>query len=210
MWTTLNRQREELVELLAEMYAIGRLSEEAYERLTSAAYSVADSNQLVRLVEAIGRKLGPQEPPSRPARPGAQAAASPEAEIARLVGAFYQAISWQCDHGPSLEAVLDLIDPKAQFFQGDDSMDARSFWSRRVEFWTRCTALPFFQRETSERTLVFGDLGHRLSCFEAIVASGKLVGRGLNSFQLCRGRNRWRIVGVAWDEQRDGLILPEL
>ncbi len=170
---------------------------------------MTETGQLLRLVNALTRKLYPQEAPQRRARSGA-ALADPPDEIARIASSFYQAISWQCDHAPSLDALLELIDPAAHFFQGGDSMEVQTFWSHRVEFWTRRTALSFFQRETSARTLVFGDLGHRFSCYEARLAGGKLAGSGLNGFQLYQGRHGWRIVSVAWDEERSGWPLPEL
>ena len=70
--------------------------------------------------------------------------------------------------------------------------------------------LEFSERETWERTDIFGDVAHRLCAYEK---SGMLKGepfeaRGMKSIQWVRTSAGWKISAVAWDDERPGLAIP--
>lgn len=219
----LDQTRDELIELLAEAYALGRMSSAAYERFASAVARAATFEQLMRLTTIIHNKLYIEStPPGAASPPRELRSAPPTAAIvapanatpanatpAALAADFYRALSWQAGHAPSYEALEQLVDPDARFINGGDVMTAHEFWTQRMELWLRRTIVPFIQREVAERTTVFGNIAHRLSTYEAVLAGGKLAGQGLNSIQFHRS-DGWRIVSVAWDELQDGNSLPIL
>src|SRR5262249_24889632 len=162
---------------------------------------------LMRLATIVHNKLYAESAPRRAAVPPTEvhdAELSSRATPATLVADFYRALSWQAGHAPNRATLEQLVDPRPLFINSNQAMMIGEFWSQRVELWVRRSIVPFFQREVEERTTVFGDIAHRLSIYEAVLAGGKLVGRGLNSIQLCRGE-RWRIASVAWDEWQEGM-----
>lgn len=55
----------------------------------------------------------------------------------------------------------------------------------------------------------FGDIAHAFSTYEKGFMDDKVVrGRGINTIQLVRRENRWWIVSIAWDEERQGQAVP--
>jgi hypothetical protein len=210
---TMEHRRDELIELLADAFALGRLSTAAYERFAAAVARAADDRQLIRLAQIVRGRLYMHSTPERPAVAPTELRddGDPTSTItpATLTADFYRALSWQAGHAPSRASLEQLVDPQVQFINSGRVMGLRAFWTGRVELWVKHSIAPFFQRELAERTTLYGDIAHRLSVYEAVLASGKLAGRGVNSLQFCRS-DRWRIVSVAWDEADDEIPLPLL
>jgi hypothetical protein len=132
-----------------------------------------------------------------------------EREIAALLAEVYEALS-----GPPGER--DWLR-----FRRCYASDARMMPSRRTErgivreifdldryIESRSALLAqtaFYEREVARRTLVFGDIAHAWSVYEARFAlDGPVALRGVNSVQLHRGDSGWRIVSVLWDNERSG------
>lgn len=70
----------------------------------------------------------------------------------------------------------------------------------------------FFEVEIGRRIDVFGNMSHVWSAYEARNALGdaKPERRGINSIQLYRDETgQWRIMSMIWDNERDGVKLPE-
>jgi len=70
----------------------------------------------------------------------------------------------------------------------------------------------FYEIETSSRIDLFGNIAHVWSAYEARTAIGDSTPerRGINSIQLFRDPERgWRIVSMIWDNEREGVPLPE-
>jgi hypothetical protein len=68
------------------------------------------------------------------------------------------------------------------------------------------TLVDFVEEEVDSRTVVLGNLAHRLSLYRK---SGVLNGvrfetTGVKTLQLVRTREGWRIVSVVWDDEREG------
>jgi hypothetical protein len=69
----------------------------------------------------------------------------------------------------------------------------------------------FREAELSATTEVFGNVAHRLSGY---IKSGTLKGaafeaKGLISMQFVRTQAGWKVSSMAWDDERDGLKLPQ-
>ena len=200
----LETKRDELIGILSEAYADGRVSPEAYERIVKTVHQAGSLSDLMKVTHIVTHKL-------RQLVPREERAEAPIATntIDRAVRAFYDAISWRDGTAPSLGALQAVVDRRARFVQGDDNMDVSSFWHLRVGGWVQRVVLPFSQREQSSRTSQFGRIAHRLSLYEAQTVGGNSLGRGVNSFQLVEDGGLWRIVSVLWEEESDDLVLPD-
>lgn len=70
----------------------------------------------------------------------------------------------------------------------------------------------FFEVEIARRIDLFGNIAHAWSAYEARTSLDDAVPerRGINSIQLYRCPERgWRIMAMIWDNERDGVTLPE-
>jgi hypothetical protein len=70
----------------------------------------------------------------------------------------------------------------------------------------------FFEVEIARRIDLFGNIAHVWSAYEARAAldDAEPERRGINSIQLFRDSERgWRIMAMIWDNEREGLELPD-
>lgn len=66
----------------------------------------------------------------------------------------------------------------------------------------------FTERELKHAIKRFGNVATVLSSYEGTVASGKVISRGVNIFQLYFDGKRWWILSMVWDEERPGNPIP--
>ena len=70
----------------------------------------------------------------------------------------------------------------------------------------------FFEIEIARRIDLFGNIAHVWSAYEARASLGDAEPerRGINSIQLFKDAERgWRIMAMIWDNEREGLALPD-
>jgi hypothetical protein len=69
----------------------------------------------------------------------------------------------------------------------------------------------FFEREIGRKTEAFGNIMHVFSTYDSkrTLADAKPFARGINSMQLLKDGNRWWIVTIYWDSEREGNPIPE-
>jgi hypothetical protein len=73
-------------------------------------------------------------------------------------------------------------------------------------------ANPFYEVEIGRRIDLFGNIAHVWSAYEARTSldDAKPERRGINSIQLFKDPAcGWRIIAMIWDNEREGLELPE-
>lgn len=71
----------------------------------------------------------------------------------------------------------------------------------------------FFEVEIGRRILLFGNIAHVWSAYEARASLDDAAPerRGINSIQLFRDPDQgWRIVSMIWDNERAGVTVPVL
>ncbi|MEC0227281.1 hypothetical protein [Paenibacillus alba] len=71
--------------------------------------------------------------------------------------------------------------------------------------------IDFKEEEVSETTEIFGNIAHRFSLYQK---SGLLSGvsfetKGMKTIQFIKKEDGWKISAVAWDDEREGLQIPE-
>ncbi len=68
----------------------------------------------------------------------------------------------------------------------------------------------FYESEVGRTTEEFGNLAHVFSTYESRAGEdGDVFQRGINSIQLLWNGERWFVVNLAWDQERDGNEIPE-
>jgi hypothetical protein len=67
----------------------------------------------------------------------------------------------------------------------------------------------FYEREVSRKVEAFGNIAHVFSTYESRRAPGaKPFARGINSFQLVKDGNSWKVIAILWDAEREGNPIP--
>jgi hypothetical protein len=69
---------------------------------------------------------------------------------------------------------------------------------------------PFYESTAAQRVETFGAIAHVFSTYESRRAPGeKPFARGINSFQLVKTPQGWKVMTILWDSEREGNSLPE-
>ena len=72
--------------------------------------------------------------------------------------------------------------------------------------------IPFYEIELERHVEQFGNIAHAWSIYEERrdPKAPEIERRGINSVQLFRDQDRrWRIMTIIWDNEREGVKLPE-
>lgn len=108
------------------------------------------------------------------------------------------------------DAIFDAESRRIRTWIAPDGRPARRIMSR--DDYARDTsaffaANAFYEVEVGRAIHVFGNIAHVWSVYEARRApdAAELDRRGINSIQLYFDGNRWMIVSMIWDNERDGL-----
>ena len=71
--------------------------------------------------------------------------------------------------------------------------------------------IDFFEVQTGRRVVRFGNVAQVFSAYEArdSEVGGNLIKRGMNMIHLFDDGSRWWIMHVIWDDEREGVSIPE-
>jgi hypothetical protein len=140
--------------------------------------------------------------------------AAAQAEIDALVRRFYALFSPGSDGRVDLAALPTLCLAEARIVKtcgpGFEVYDLASFAAPRERLLNEGTLTGFEEHEVEAQTTVVGQVAQRLSLYRK---AGRLrgepfEGRGIKCFQFVQSPAGWRISALAWDDERDGLVLP--
>ena len=68
----------------------------------------------------------------------------------------------------------------------------------------------FYESEVARRLETYGNIAHAFSTYESRHAPGeKPFARGINSFQLAKVGDTWKVMTIFWDSERPGNPIPE-
>jgi hypothetical protein len=130
-----------------------------------------------------------------------------------LVSRFFAAFTNR--HGRAdVASARDLLIPEAVVVKNAGSepeiYDVEAFLVPRETLLSNGSLVDFEEEETWSRTDIHGNVAQRLSLYrKAGVLSGQgFETKGVKTFQFIRTPAGWRIAAVAWDDEREGLILP--
>ena len=122
--------------------------------------------------------------------------------IARL----YDVICFPEGGNPDWSGMAQLFLPGARITritpEARDDLDFEGFKNMVTELLDEGVITSFYEREIGRRCELFGSVAHVLSAYETKSRRNAIgvLGRGLNSLQLVRVGNDWRIVSLLWDE----------
>ncbi len=86
-------------------------------------------------------------------------------------------------------------------------LDVDGYERSRTPFFA---ANSFYEVEIARREFHFGAMAHVLSVYEGRDApNGKILKRGINSIQMFHDGARWWVASIMWDNEREGVTLPE-
>lgn len=96
-----------------------------------------------------------------------------------------------CGELPSVQNLADFIAPRHRLLNNGELEE-------------------FSEEELWERTDIFGSVAQRLSLYmKSGILSGKsFQTKGMKSIQLVNTESGWKISAVAWDDERDGVSVP--
>jgi hypothetical protein len=137
-------------------------------------------------------------------------------QIDDIIDALYKAISGP-PGGQDWDLERQLYHPDARLVRtrvtDDGSPIAFSF---DVEGFIEATApmladREFHEIETQRRSFHFGNVAQLFSEYEARDAAegGTLLFRGMNMIHLFWDGTRWWVMHIIWDNERDGVTLPQ-
>jgi hypothetical protein len=166
-------------------------------------------------VGASGLGVVRAQPKAHVDRPIIEARAEDVGTIEGIVTASYETISggvgvprqWGRDRtlfDPNSRSVAIHVDAKTGAIK-TESMTEQDFADRSDASLVKDG---FTERELKHVIKRFGNVATVLSSYEGS-ASGKMIERGVNIFQLYFDGKRWWILSMVWDEERPGNPIPK-
>lgn len=100
--------------------------------------------------------------------------------------------------------LINFIEDTAQILSIDDFVRAFKAYidSSKIQ--------SFKEQEIYGRTDQFGNIAQRISSYKTYINSLDMVKeRGVNSFQLIRTPQGWKVSSIIWDVEKSGLPIPD-
>lgn len=135
-----------------------------------------------------------------------QVEASTKAQLDELMRLFYEVISFEEGGTPDWESMETLFAKHARITritpEAIDYMDLAAFRSMAEELMEVGAFTGFHEREIARRADRFGNVMHVASAYETKISPQAVdyIERGVNSLQLIREDERWKIVSLCWDD----------
>jgi hypothetical protein len=130
--------------------------------------------------------------------------------IARLLEDLYKVISFEEGDEPDWNGLQLLFSEHARITritpEGADHMDPRSFLAMTRSMLELGAYTSFFEFEVARQVRCFGNVAQVWSAYETRRdrSAAAALGRGINSIQLIREGEGWRVLGLLWDEIHAG------
>jgi hypothetical protein len=126
--------------------------------------------------------------------------------IGELLRTLYAVISFEEGDEPDWPGLERVFSRHARITrmtpEGTDYLDPGSFVAMVRNMVELGAYTSFFEFEVSRAVERFGDIAQVWSVYETrrSKAAREPLGRGVNSIQLIREREAWRVLGLLWDE----------
>jgi hypothetical protein len=126
--------------------------------------------------------------------------------ITDLLKQLYAVISFEEGEEPDWPGLERIFSRHARITritpEGADYLDPASFLAMTRNFLDIGAYTSFFEFEVARRVERFGDIAQVWSLYETRrnKTARVALGRGVNSIQLIREGDAWRVLGLLWDE----------
>ena len=137
-----------------------------------------------------------------------------KADIDALVIAFFNAFT-EKGEPVSLDVIRQICIPQVLIVRNcgetHEVFDLESFIEPRERMFADGVLKDFSEEELAEKTEIFGNVAQRFSLYQkkGMMAGSYTEIRGMKTLQFIRTPDGWRICAMAWDDERDGLSIPE-
>ncbi len=136
-----------------------------------------------------------------------------DAAIKKAVDDAYAAISFKNGEQPPYDSIkyffipqaqlINYISDTAQILSIDDFVKAYKIYIESTKIQS------FHEEELYGRTDQFGNIAQRISTYKTYVNSMDIVKeRGVNSFQLIKTPQGWKVSSIIWDIEKAGKPIP--
>lgn len=145
---------------------------------------------------------------SRVEENGAPASVDDRAAIEALIKALYEVISFDEGGEPEWQRMRALFSRHARITritpEGTDYLDVSGFQELAKESFDLGVYTRFHEIEVRRDERRFGGLAHVLSAYETRrdPSAAEPFARGVNSLQLIREDEAWKVLSLFWDEER--------
>ena len=137
-----------------------------------------------------------------------------DAAIKKAVDDAYAAISFTNGQPPRYDSIkyffipqaqlINFITDTAQILSIDDFVKAFKIYVESTKIQT------FYEQEIYGRTDQFGNIAQRISSYKTYINSPDIVKeRGVNSFQLIKTPQGWKVSSIIWNVEKPGLNIPD-
>ena len=133
-------------------------------------------------------------------------------EITKVLNLLYTALSGPKGRGLSVDVLQRLFHKSARLVRteySDDQPNLRVM--SRNEYFKNAnsilTAIDFYEAETDHEILIYGNISHVISRYEAFSDPEHQIRlkKGANLIQLVRTIEGWKILHVLWDDEENRL-----
>ncbi|RNB91373.1 DUF4440 domain-containing protein [Brevibacillus fluminis] len=135
-------------------------------------------------------------------------------QIESLTAAFFRAFTNK-GMEPPVETICQLFVPGGIVIRNTtgtpDIYSLREFIEPRKELLMSGTLTDFEEEELDSRTEIFGNIAHRFSLYRkaGIQNGAAFEAKGMKTLQFVSTPEGWKLCSVAWDDEREGLAVPE-
>lgn len=135
--------------------------------------------------------------------------------IDELVNTFFGLFSVKEGGKADLSAIYRLFIPEGLIIKNASSTpeiyDLKSFIEPREKMLNEGVLVDFKEEELFERTEIFGNIAQRFCLYRksGIMSGAAFEARGMKTFQFVNTPKGWKMSSLAWDDEREGLEIPE-
>jgi hypothetical protein len=136
------------------------------------------------------------------------------AEIDALTARFFAAFTNAGGKTAEVDGLYGMFVPQAVITKCSASqpevMTVEQFVEPRRRLLAAGTLVDFEEREVWGRTRIFGGIAQRFSVYEksGLVSGTQWSARGVKTMQFVRTDAGWRVLSLAWEDEREGLTSP--
>ena len=136
-----------------------------------------------------------------------------EKAIDKAVLDAYNCIGFKMGEQPRYEGIKKFFIPQAQLinFRSDSAQitNINQFIYLYRTFVETDDVKAFSEKELYGKTEQFGRVAERISNYKSeIINSDTTIERGINSFQLIKTNNGWKVSSIIWDVESPNLRIP--
>lgn len=135
--------------------------------------------------------------------------------IDHLVQDFFKLFSVPAGTKADLSAIYRLFIPEGIIIKNvgpqPEVYTLQSFIAPREKLFDSGTLRDFKEEELFERTDIFGNIAQRICIYKKMgLLNGELFqAYGMKSLQFIKTATGWKLSALIWDDEREGLKIPE-